>query len=121
MARDRTLTRSYAGPASVPFGSTEEAWFWFVRAQEARAEGARFTAGLGEDPRPCEPLDMLQVVDRLYRQRRLVRDHLLVLAHSGRRLAAPDPRRKREARAASLWGEAFARIDPVLRGKGIVQ
>ncbi len=120
MARDRTLTRSYAGPASVPFGSTEEAWFWFVRAKEARAEGARFTAGLGEVPRPCEPLDMLQVVDRLYRQRRLVRDHLTVLVRYGRRREAPDPGNARDAGASRLWREALERLDPVLRGKGIV-
>ena len=38
-----------------PFHDTEEAWFWFVLAQQARVEGARYTAGLSLTPRPCEP------------------------------------------------------------------
>jgi hypothetical protein len=106
---------------SVPFASTEEAWFWFVQAQEARASGARIVAGRGVVPRPCEPLDMMRVVDRLYRQRKLTRDHLHVLVHYGRRLMAPDPERRLEVRASDLWREALAFLDPVLREKGIVQ
>jgi hypothetical protein len=106
---------------SVPFGSTEEAWFWFVQAQDARSSGARIVAGCGTVPRPCEPLDMMREVDRLYRQRKLIRDHLHVLVHYGRRLMAPDPERRLESRASSLWREALAFLDPVLRQKGIVQ
>ena len=106
---------------SVPFASTEEAWFWFVQAQEARSSGARIVAGRGTVPRPCEPLDMMREVDRLYRQRKLIRDHLHVLVHYGRRLMAPDPERRLESRASSLWREALAFLDPVLRQKGIVQ
>jgi hypothetical protein len=105
---------------SVPFDSTEEAWFWFVQAQEARSSGARIVAGRGTVPRPCEPVDLLRVVDRLYRQRKLVRDHLHVLVHYGKRLMAPDPDRRLEVRAATLWREALAFLDPVLREKGIV-
>ena len=106
---------------SVPFVSTEEAWFWFVQAQEARSSGARIVAGRGTVPRPCEPLDMMREVDRLYRQRKLIRDHLHVLVHYGKRLMAPDPERRLEIRASSLWREALAFLDPVLREKGIVQ
>jgi hypothetical protein len=107
--------------SSVPFASTEEAWFWFVQAQEARSSGARIVAGRGTVPRPCEPLDMMREVDRLYRQRKLIRDHLHVLVHYGRRLMAPNPERRLEIRASSLWREALAFLDPVLREKGIVQ
>lgn len=123
MTRDRSARsiRPVGTAPGVPFGSTEEAWFWFVRAQEARAEGARCAAGLGDVPRPCEPVDLLRAVDGLYRQRRLARDHLAVLAHYGRRSMAPDPRRRSERRASSLWSEAVAHLDPVLRGKGIVR
>ena len=106
---------------SVPFVSTEEAWFWFVQAQEARSSGARIVAGRGTVPRPCEPLDMMREIDRLYRQRKLIRDHLHVLVHYGKRLMAPDPERRLECRAASLWREALAFLDPVLREKGIVR
>lgn len=121
MARERFVPRCHATASVVPFASAEEAWFWFVQAHEARAAGARVVAGRGTVSRPCEPVDMMRVVDRLYRQRRLVRDHLCILVHYGRRLAAPDPARDREARASDLWREAFACIAPVLRGKGIVQ
>ena len=111
-----------AAPASapgVPFASAEEAWFWFIQAQEAKAAGARVVAGLGLVQRPCEPIDIYRAVDRLYRQRKLLRDHLHVLAHYGRRLSAPDSTRDREARAAALWDEAFEHIGPYLRAKGI--
>lgn len=103
-----------------PFDSSEEAWFWFMQAREAAAAGARVLAGLGSVVRPCEPLDVLKVVDRLYRQRKLLRDHLHILAHYGKRLMAPDPERWREQRAYCLWKEAFAELTPVLRSKGIV-
>jgi hypothetical protein len=105
----------------VPFGSAEEAWFWSVQAHEAKAAGARVTAGQGLVPRPCEPGDVMRAVDRLYRQRRLVRDHLHVLVHYGRRLMPPDPDRFREQRASALWREAFDHIGPLLHDKGIVQ
>ena len=36
-------------------------------------------------------------------------------------LMAPDPGRYREQRAHTLWREAFDRLHPVLRQKGIVQ
>ena len=121
MAHDRFVPRPAAAVTLIPFTSPEEAWFWFVQAWEARSAGARVTAGLGETARPCEPVDILQTVDRLYRQRRLIRDHLCVLLHYGRRLSPPDPRRRAELRASGLWREAFDRLAPALRDKGIVQ
>ncbi|MBL4804585.1 MAG: hypothetical protein JKY71_06935 [Alphaproteobacteria bacterium] len=106
---------------TVPFRDAEEAWFWFVAAQAAKNDGARFSAGTALYPRPCEPLDILKVLDRLYRTRRLVRDHLLVLRHYGRRHLPPDPHRKKEIRAYQLWHEALERIGVVLARKGIIE
>lgn len=106
---------------TVPFDDVAQAWFWFIQAQQARQEGARVRAGQGLVSRPCEPLDMMRVVDRLYRQRRLLRPHLLVLAHYGRRMLAPEPGRAREAADLALWREALDRLTPPLRAKGIVQ
>jgi hypothetical protein len=106
---------------TVPFNSASEAWFWFIQAQQARNEGARIVAGLSGEPRPCEPADFLSILDRLYRNRLLLRDHLLVLRHYGRRQYAPDPRRVKEVIASRLWEEAFDRIEPVLVRKGIVR
>lgn len=106
---------------AVPFDSAEEAWFWFIAAQQAKGDGARFIAGQALVQRPCEPLDILKTLDRLYRNRRVVRDHLLVLRHYGRRFMAPDPRRVKEARAYTLWTQALERLEEVLRRKGVVR
>lgn len=107
--------------AAVPFDDAEEAWFWFIQAQQARVDGARFTAGMGLYPRPCEPADILNVLNRLHRNRMLLMDHLMVLRHYGRRQMRPDPRRPKEARACTLWTEALDRLEPVLIRKGIVR
>lgn len=115
------IPKHQGGKEETPFESAEEAWFWFIQAQQARNDGARFVAGAGIVPRPCEPMDILKVLDRLYRQRRLLRDHLLVLRHYGRRLMRPDARRVKEARASVIWDEALARLEPVLEKKGIVK
>lgn len=122
MASKQKYTPStHAGSGVVPFDSAEEAWFWFIRAQQAKNDGARFAAGQGAMPRPCEPIDILRVLDRLHRNRRLLRDHLLVLRHYGRRDLSPDPRRMKEAHAYKLWAEALERMEPILERKGIVQ
>lgn len=119
--RDEAAERIPFAVDGVPFGSGEEAWFWSVQAHEAKAAGARIVAGQGLVRRPCEPADVIRTVDRLFRRRLLVRDHLHVLVHYGRRLTAPDPERRREQRAHVLWLEAFERLVPALREKGIVQ
>lgn len=110
-----------ARDAAIPFESAEQAWFWFIRAQQARADGARVSRGLGLTPRPCEPVDILQSLDRLYRAKRLSMDHLLVLRHYGRRGMPPDPHRPRESRAWRLWTDSMARLSPVLERKKIIR
>jgi hypothetical protein len=119
--REGDTPKKQAGNDVFPFENAEEAWFWFIAAQEARNDGARFSAGLGMLPRPCEPLDILKVVDGLYRHRRLLRDHVLVLRHYGRRRLPPDERRVKELRAHTLWHEALERIGAVLERKGIIR
>lgn len=108
------------GVEAFPFIDAQEAWFWFVQAQQARVDGARYTAGMSLTPRPCEPTDILKILDGLYRNRLLMRDHLLVLRHYGRRQLAPDARRVKEAIAHKLWIEAFDKIEPILIRKKIV-
>ena len=56
-----------------PFATAEEAWFWLMRWRRAWLDGARFRAGRSDRPRPCEPVDILRVVDRLYRAVRSLR------------------------------------------------
>jgi hypothetical protein len=105
---------------TFPFSSPEEAWFWFMQAQKAMNDGARFRTGSALIPRPCEPMDILKVLDRLYRNRVLMMDHFLVLRHYGRRMFAPDPRRPKECKAWNLWREAMDKLGEALERKGIV-
>ncbi|MBL8641137.1 MAG: hypothetical protein JNL76_03375 [Alphaproteobacteria bacterium] len=105
---------------TVPFKSAEEAWFWFIQAQTARNEGARITAGAGLYPRPCEPVDIIKALERLYRARTVTMDHVMVLRHYGQRLLSPDPRRQKEIRAYGLWKEALSKLEDALVIKRIV-
>ena len=105
----------------TPFDSAEEAWFWFIQAQQARLDGAQISQGIGLIPRPCEPIDILQALDRLHRQKKLVMDHLLVLRYYGRRMLPPDPRRAKEMRAWKLWTEALSRLAKALEAKKIIR
>ena len=119
--KDRYTPKRQPDVLTTPFDNAEEAWFWFILAQEARNTGARISAGVSLVARPCEPADILKVVERLYRNRRLMMDHVLVLRHYGKRQLPPDARRVKEARACPLWKEALERIEPILVTKGIVR
>lgn len=105
---------------TTPFQSAEEAWFWFVQNQLAKADGARISAGVSSVARPCEPVDIYKIMERLYRGRRLSMDHILVLRHYGRRLMPPDLRRLKEIRAHGLWTEALELMEDSMILKGIV-
>ena len=105
---------------TVPFKSAEDAWFWFIQAQTARNEGARISAGAGLYSRPCEPVDIIQALERLYRARRVTLDHVMILRHYGQRLLSPDPRRPKEQRAYHLWKEALEKLEEALVQKRIV-
>ncbi len=96
----------------VPFESADAAIIWFARVQAG--------GELGAIPRACPPLAVLRSIDRLWRQRVLLRDHLLVLAHYGRRGAPPLAAVRREMRAALLWDEAMNALSPALRALGLV-
>lgn len=106
---------------TVPFDTPEEVWFWFIQANEARLDGARYTAVRGNVRRPCEPVDILRILDRLYRTRRVMMDHLRVLRFYGVRQMAPEAWRKSEARAATLWAEAMRALEPIFVSKQIMR
>jgi hypothetical protein len=103
------------------FDSAEEAWFWFMQANGARQDGARIAANLGLYKRPCEPSDILKILERLRRHRRLDMHHFRVMRHYGDRMIAPEPDRPREAIAARLWAEAMDILNDVLIAKDIVR
>ncbi len=106
---------------TTPFDNVEEAWFWFIAAQSARNDGARIVAGAGGEMRPCEPVDILKVLVKLYRNRMLLREHFLVLRHYGRRNMPPDINRVKEKRSFYLWREAMEKLEAPLQRKGIVR
>jgi hypothetical protein len=103
-----------------PFRSAEEAWLWTMAALVARREGARYGAGKGVVPRPCEPDDVVKCLDQLYRRRRIDLVHARILRIWGERQAAPNPAYPSERCDWRLWREALDRLEWPLRVKGIV-
>lgn len=118
--RARHAPRPLAVRATRPFDSAEQAWFWFQRARQARAEGARLPADPLAEARPCDPDDIGRTVRRLALAGRLDPSHLRVLDRHGRRLVPPDPRLADEEADAALWDQALDRVAEPLREKGIV-
>jgi len=104
-----------------PCLTVEEAWFWYVRCQKARRDGARFESRIGPFCRPCDPDDLYRAVKGLVQRRIIGRDHLKVLDHFGFQERAPDPRCREEARQYVLWDEALDRLSSILKAKEIVE
>lgn len=121
MPRTRFTPRPFYETPTIPFVDAEEAWFWFIRCQRARAEGARFDGVDGAAARPCDPDDLYRAILHLHRHRRLTAEHLRVLALFGLSERPPDPRCREEERPARLWAEALDRLATVLKKKGIIQ
>lgn len=119
MVQERVLPKSLYTPLSAPFDNAEEAWFWFVRCQQVRRAGARFTDS-GGLRRPCDPDDIYVAAVNLQRRGILAGSHLKVLGSFGLRGHPPDARCREEAWAARLWDEALDRLNTILCEKGIV-
>jgi len=120
--RHRVSARAASRPTesmAEPFDDAEAAWFWCVQAQVARQAGARVARGVGQVLRPCEPLDILAVVERLERAGALRPPHMRVLRAYGPGLLRPCP--LRAPRDAQAWEGALAALAPALRAKGIVR
>jgi hypothetical protein len=84
----------------------------------ARRDGARLI--VEETPRPFEPDDVVKVLDRCYRQRRIDFPHARILRIWGERQEAPNPKFSHEREDARRWKEAMAALEWPLRVKGIV-
>jgi hypothetical protein len=115
----RYAPRSSAVAPVNAFRSAEEAWFWFVRCQQVRREGAQLSGG-GAFSRPCDPDDVYRAIIGLQRRGILDNRHLAVLGGFGLAGRPPDGRCTDEATAARLWTEALDRLATILQGKGIV-
>lgn len=118
--RPRYAPRTTPELPTLPFISSEEAWFWYARCQQLRLRGARIKDG-GSIARPCDPDDLARAVLELKRRRRISHEHVGVLARYGILERPPDPRRREEERAARLWDEGLDRLTTVLKKKGIVE
>lgn len=103
------------------FDHAAQLWFWFMKSLEAREQGALCGGANSETPRPCEPNDVYQIINRLYRKRRLLIDHFRVLSHYGKRGYAPDQYRRREQKAHTLWHEAMKILTPIFEEKGFLK
>ena len=121
MPRTRFIPRPYYDTPTAPFVDAEEAWFWFMRCQRAREEGARFKETPGSVTRPCDPDDLYRAVVDLVQRRLIGREHLRVLGVFGFLERPPDPRCREEERPARLWDEALDRLATILRPKGIIE
>jgi hypothetical protein len=120
VAHARFVSKSLSDLTTTAFDSAEEAWFWFVRCQQVRREGAHLGDGPGQITRPCDPDDIYCAVMVLSRRGMLAGPHLEVLGKFGLTGRPPDARRSDEATASRLWTEALERLAVVLRAKGIV-
>lgn len=110
--------RNKAGVSSAPFGSGEEAWFWFIRTEKARGEGAR--GAPASAVRPCDPDDIYRCVTRLFQDQALYPRHLEVLGEYGYLDRMPFPDHDREIVDWMIWTDAMDVLEPFLKGKGIV-
>lgn len=119
MAHVRTYASSQTISSAACFASAEEAWFWFVRCQQVRRDGARFSDS-GGPQRPCDPDDIYVAAATLHRRGILSRPHMSVLGTFGLRGHPPDARCRDEQSSARLWDEALDRLNTILRTKGIV-
>jgi hypothetical protein len=120
MSNLRYFPKSQGEVPVTAFGSAEEAWFWFVRCQQVRREGAHLGDGGGQFARPCDPDDVYCAAISLARRGLISRAHLVTLGTFGLHGRPPDARCRDEATASRLWDEALDRLGTVLRSKGIV-
>ncbi|MCC9623945.1 hypothetical protein LPB41_19880 [Thalassospira sp. MA62] len=121
MTEQRLFPKPLSERTITPFASAMQAWFWFVRCQAARIEGARVIADAGEVVRPCDPDDIYNAVMRLSKSGIIGQRHLQVLEYFGIVERTPDPRDPREAPKYSLWQQAMEALESVLIKRGIVE
>ncbi len=104
------------GDAEI-FASAEDAWFWAYGAWQARHQGAAAN-GRGAR-RPCDPDDVLLVVERLLRARRIDAAHASVLGRWGQRQVAPSAQWG-QPEEVTLWQDAMTALGAILSRKGLL-
>jgi hypothetical protein len=94
----------------LPFKRVEDAWFWAM-GRLKRPDIADTLA------RPCTPDDIVKMLDRLYRSRKITLEHARVLRTWGEQAKEPP----RDVRDHTLWREAISRLEWPMRLRGVVQ
>ncbi len=101
-----------------PFRSAEAVWFWFVEAHnKAMANRGRYKRYASK---PCEPVDVQNIVMRLYKTGVLKTHHLKVMTKYGDLQYRPGQFNPRERSDYSIWRDAFENIRPFFEKKGII-
>lgn len=118
--RNRSFSNNDALPI-VRFTSAEEAWFWFMRTEKARAEKAKALQTTAVCGRPCLPDDVYAIVSRLHRAQELCDLHLEVMGEYGFLDRPPFPDVDDEAVDWVIWLDAFDILEPFLLTRGIVE
>ena len=121
MKKPKYVPRVSDDRKAEPFVNAEEAWFWYVRCQKARRDGARFEHGMAQVARPCDPDDIYRIVLGLYRASKLCRRKFDVLVRYGFRELAPDPRCDEEKVDARHWADALDLMTTVLSAKDLLR
>lgn len=105
----------------APFANAEAAWFWFMRSQKLRWEGAVINDRTVTEMRPCDPDDIYRAVKELHRSGSIRQAHVQTLHRFGVLDRPPDLRCPEEVLAHRLWDEALDKLTSVLRRKEIVE
>lgn len=121
MKKTRYVRKPMPHKIAIEFTDAEEAWFWFVRSERARREGAKLNQSTSNQTRPCEPDDIYRAVMRLYTRGVISGEQLKTLAEFGWRESPPDARVSEEERAVLMWDDALDRLSTELKSKGIVR
>ncbi|MBL8659848.1 MAG: hypothetical protein JNM75_08845 [Rhodospirillales bacterium] len=121
MRRHPYCPKSYPEYPATAFENAEEAWFWFIRCQQMRRDGAKLDGDLDTTARPCDPDDVYRAADRLVRNGTIRSAHIKVLVHYGHLQRTPDPRCAEQVKATQFWSEAIDRLSSPLRAKGIIR
>lgn len=102
------------------FENAEEAWFWFMRSEKARAERAKATSFKSIYGRPCDPDDLFRWINQLYGNGKLTQAHLLVMGQYGYLDRHPDRETDDEVVDYIVWTDAFDVLEPTLVDKGVI-
>lgn len=119
-SRPKPLPRPAPLPGTQPFSSTEDAWFWTFNALMARAQGSLHTQHSLRVPRPCEPDDIIIILDRLFRQGRITAAHARVLKRWGER-GSPPRAGGASPEECRLWLEALGTLGSALEARHLVR